>query len=905
MMSHPTGSEQQSLFHAALLECINMDFSHLDQALRQIVLSDAKVTGAARVSVWLYDEQRTGITCRMQFVKGGGEPADTGVFLPTDSYPAYFEAVENSRVVAADDAQNDPRTAELGGYLREYGIRSLLDVAVRSQGRNLGVLCHEHLGPARAWTTRDMEFAVSMADMVSLALEMDLRRKAESRLSAALEQFTTLARTAGDAIITIDGQGNVSFWNQGAQKLFGRDAQYMMGRPLMEIMPERFRELHKHGFETFRTSGLLRHAGEVLELAALDQNGREFPVELTLASWEAGGECFVTGIVRDITERKTAEAALRDANEKLEARVLERTRELDLALEDLASAKQQLQLILDGAGEGILGIDRHGLIGFANPAACQMVGYPPDGLLGRSPHRMLHHTRPDGKTNPEEHCRVAETLKDGERRSSSEEVFYRSDGSHFPVEYNVAPLLNGSGIHGAVMVFKDITERKRHEAVLKHQAFHDALTGLPNRAMLLDRLQKALDRVRKAQSPGLCLMFLDLDDFKLVNDSLGHTLGDELLVQFATRLSGRLPGNALMARLGGDEFAVLVEDAGDEESVLTLARQLLARLSGPMSVRDYRLYVSACIGMVSGCRGYDTPEDILRDADTAMYKAKTRGKGELMLFDRPMHEEARKRLDIETGLRHAVRQGAFELHYQPLFRLQDGGFAGFEALIRWPDPKGGGLIPPMSFIPVAEQTGLISPIGDWVLRQACRDIAAWSEAYPSLDRFFVAVNLSGKQFMEPGLARSITEVIRAGGVSPGRLKLEITETEVMQNPDVGIQVLTELKNADISLFVDDFGTGYSSLSYLRRLPIDGLKVDRSFVAAMIEDKASLAIVRAVVDLARNMDLTVVAEGVETREQHDTLKGLGCDLGQGWLYARPLGPAAAAAYLEGVARSMAG
>jgi len=896
-MFHSSGQDQASLFHSALLECINMDFSDLDKALSQIVQADGRVIGAARVSVWFYDRENTGISCLMQFVNGAGDPVRTDAFLPVSGFPRYFSSLEESRVVAASDAVNDARTSELADYLRENGIGAMLDVAIRSQGRTVGVLCHEHVGPPREWDVREAEFAVSMADMVSLALEMDRRREVESRLGHALEQFSTLARTASDAIVTIDGRGHVTFWNDGAERLFGRTARDMADRPLMEIMPERFRTMHMKGFEAFRSSGVLRHAGEVLELAALRPDGSEFPIELTLAAWSAGGEAFVTGIVRDITERKAAEAALRDANERLEARVLERTRELDAALADLASAKQQLQLILDGAGEGILGIDRKGLVTFANPAACQMVGYESGAMLGTSPHKVLHHTRADGDANPEGSCRVLHTLRDGSRRASSEEVFWRRDGSHFPVEYSVAPLMRGEEIQGAVMLFKDITERKRHEAVLKHRAFHDVLTGLPNRAMLLDRLKKSADRVKKGESPGMCLMFLDLDDFKLVNDSLGHTLGDELLVAFSLRLSGMLPRNALMARLGGDEFAVLMEDEHREDHAMELARGLLSSLAGPMSVRDYQLYVSACIGIVSGCQDYESPEEILRDADTAMYRAKSTGKGECMLFDRPMHEDARKRLSLETDLRRAVEDGAFELHYQPIFNVADLTFAGFEALIRWPDPRGGGLISPMEFIPVAEQTGLIAPIGDWVVRQACRDMKAWAAAYPGLDSFFVTVNLSGRQFMMPGLEKGIRDVVDSNGVPPGRIKLEITETEVMQNPDVGIRVLTALRDAGFSLYVDDFGTGYSSLSYLRRLPIAGLKVDRSFVSVMTEDAASHAIVRAVVDLARNMGLTVVAEGVETAGQLEALRGLECDLGQGWYYAKALGPAAVEAFLK--------
>jgi len=899
----PTSRSETDRFHAALLECINMDFSDLDHALGQIVQADLGVIGVARVGVWLLDRDGRAIDCRMEYRQGGQAPGPSGARLNRADFPAYFRAVEEARVVAAEDALNDPRTRELEGYLRQGGVGAMLDVAIRGQGRTLGVLCHEHEGGPRAWSVREVEFAVSMADMVSLALEMEHRRAVEARLTRAAEQFLTLAQTASDAIVTLDGEGRVDFWNQGAERLFGRTAQAMQGRPLVEIMPERYRNDHKAGFEAFRDSGRLRHAGEVLELMALRADGAEIPVELTLAAWRVGEAAYVTGIVRDITERKAAERALQDANERLEARVLERTRELDHALRDLARAKMQLQLILDAAGEGILGIDAEGNVVLANPAACQMAGRSQEELLGQSPHRLLHHSRPDGAPNPPGDCRLLSTLRDGRRRASSEEVFWRADGTHFPVEYSVAPLLQDEAISGAVMLFKDITERKRHEEQLKHRAFHDALTGLPNRALLLERLRGCLGRASREQGHAVGLLYMDLDDFKLVNDSLGHGLGDELLVEFAARLSGELPGSALMARLGGDEFAVLLEGAAGEHEPLALGARLQACLREPLAVRDYRLYVSVCIGVVQDCRGYHAPEDVLRDADTAMYQAKASGKGERMLFDAPMHDQVRRRLNLETALRAAVESRAFELHYQPIFTVADMGFAGFEALIRWPDPETGRLIPPGHFIPVAERTGLIVPMGEWVLSQACRDLARWAGLFPGLDAFFVAVNLSGRQFMLPDLDKAIADLAAAAGVDTGRLKLEITESEVMQNPDVGIKTLTSLRDAGFRLFVDDFGTGYSSLSYLRRLPIAGLKVDRSFVAGMCEDQASHAIVRAVVDLARNLGLAVVAEGVETAGQLEALRGLSCDLGQGWLYAKALAPDAAQAYLEGQSRAI--
>jgi diguanylate cyclase (GGDEF)-like protein/PAS domain S-box-containing protein len=441
---------------------------------------------------------------------------------------------------------------------------------------------------------------------------------------------------------------------------------------------------------------------------------------------------------------------------------------------------------------------------------------------------------------------------------------------------------------GAVHVFgEEVTERKRVEGRLLHQAMHDPLTGLPNRHLFMERLGGALMRYHRRESSLFAVLFLDLDRFKVVNDSLGHHVGDELLQVVGDRLRASVRSGDTVARFGGDEFAVLLEELENLDEATHIAERLGQAVAAPINLSGYEVFSSASIGIALCSAGLDRPEYLLRNADVAMYRAKGSGARRYEVFDRTMHAQALERLQMETDLRRALVRGEFRLHYQPIVSLTRGTITGVEALLRW-DHAERGLTSPNDFIPVAEETGLILPLGAWVLTEACRQLAEWRHEFPQA-RIALSVNLSAKQFGQADLVERIRAALDEAGLDPRHLKLEITESAIIDHPGSAGAMLRQLKEQGIQVQMDDFGTGYSSLSSLHSLPLDALKIDRSFVSRMPGDRATMQMVRTIALLARGLDLAVIAEGVETQEQMDEVRAMGCDYAQGYLIARPLDP----------------
>jgi len=425
----------------------------------------------------------------------------------------------------------------------------------------------------------------------------------------------------------------------------------------------------------------------------------------------------------------------------------------------------------------------------------------------------------------------------------------------------------------------DVTQRRKVQARLLQAAFYDPLTGLPNRALFKDRLEVAFARATGREAARFAVLFLDLDRFKLVNDSLGHRAGDELLQQIARRLESCRRAGDTVARLGGDEFTLLVEGTGTEEEAIAVAERVHRALAPPFLVEGHEVFAGASIGIALGGPGTERVDHLLRDADTAMYRAKVRGTRHA-IFDSSMHERAMAALRLENELRRALERGELRVHYQPIVDLINGRTLGVEALVRW-EHRERGLVPPSEFIPLAEETGMVVPLGRWVLDQACRALSALPEAIQ------LSVNLSGRQLLQPDFPEQLAQLLRACRIEPSRLRLELTESMLIGNGAIALQALGNLRATGVRLCIDDFGTGYSSLSYLHELPIDALKIDRSFIGAIVQDDRKHKIVQSILLLGKGLGIEVVAEGVETEQQADALRKLGCERAQGYYFSRPL------------------
>jgi diguanylate cyclase (GGDEF)-like protein len=442
---------------------------------------------------------------------------------------------------------------------------------------------------------------------------------------------------------------------------------------------------------------------------------------------------------------------------------------------------------------------------------------------------------------------------------------------------------------------KEVSVRKQAEEQLLHNAFHDGLTGLANRALFVDHLKLALGRAERHEAYQFAVLFLDLDRFKFVNDSLGHTVGDQVLVGIARRLETAMRPGDTVSRLGGDEFTILLDDLGDTGEARAVAERLQRELSMPYNLGGQEVFITVSIGIATSATGYQCPEDILQDADTAMYRAKHLGKARHEVFNQAMRTHAVDVLEMERDLRRAVERREMFLQYQPIVSLDTGVLRGFEALVRWQHPKRG-LIPPLKFIPIAEETGQIIPLGIWVLGQACRQMRRWQDLSPADEPLTISVNLSAKQFMQHDLLEQIQAVLRETELDPRSLKLEITETVVMENIETATRTLEHLRALGVELSIDDFGTGYSSLSYLQSFPVSTLKVDRSFVSRITESDGTAEIVRTILRLAQHLGMSVVAEGVETEQQRAQLRALECEFGQGYYFSKPMDEDAAEALL---------
>ncbi len=606
---------------------------------------------------------------------------------------------------------------------------------------------------------------------------------------------------------------------------------------------------------------------EVLRRMKADARARDIPV--IFVSADSSEQSQLSGLdlgADDYLTKPVVAAVLRARVRNLLAR--KRTeRQLRLAAH-----------VFEHSGEAIMITDRDNRIVEVNPAFTRLTGYTQEEVRGQNPSMLS-----SGRTTREEYEAMWRDIRD--KGFWQGEMWDRDkDGGIYPKLLTISVVRNTEGrVDYHIASFADISEQKAAEERIRHIAHHDALTGLPNRLHLHISLEQAIASARREGSE-LAMMFIDLDRFKVINDTLGHNVGDSLLVEVSRRLRDSLRESDLIARLGGDEFAVVLTGLGAINNAAHAAEKIQLSLSRPYLIGDHALHSTPSIGISLYPQDGDTIETLMKCADTAMYHAKEAGRGQYHFYTESMNRRTREHLALENSLHEALERGEFVIHYQPQADLTDGRPVGAEALLRWRHPERG-MVPPDEFIPLAEENGMILPIGDWVLREVCRQLAAWRER--GLPLLPVAVNLSARQFRQEGLAGRVRALLGAAGLPMRAIELEITESTAMTKADTSADVLRALHGAGLSIAIDDFGTGYSSLGYLKRFPIDKLKIDRSFVMDIPDDANDTAIASAIIQMARGLGMKVVAEGVETEAQRDFLREQGCSYMQGYWYSRPL------------------
>ncbi len=684
-----------------------------------------------------------------------------------------------------------------------------------------------------------------------IARDITERKLTEEDLRESENRYRDLFENANDLIYTHDLRGNFTSLNRAGERITGYTRDEALAMNISQVVaPESLADARE-----MTAKKLAEDSSTTYEINVIAKDGRRVALELsTRLIQKKGLPIGVQGVGRDVTERRRAEEALR-------------------------MSEELYRNLGEGISHQVWTADPLGQLDYVNNRTLEYFQKSSGEVLGSGWQSVVHPDDLPTCVRSWQHSLLTGDYYEVEFR------LRRHDGEY---RWHKARANAGYDSDGKVTKWfgtnTDIDSQKQTEEKLNFYARHDTLTSLPNRAEFMKHLRAAIDRGKANEFARFAVLFLDLDRFKLINDSLGHLVGDKLLKAIAERLFAQVRPGDVVARLGGDEFTILLNRTGEQHDVINVAERVQRELAKPFQIDGYEVFTSASIGIIVSDDIVREPEDFLRDADSAMYRAKEAGKARYEVFDREMHVRNINQLRIETDLRHAVERREFEVLYQPIVDLFDGTICEFEALIRWRHPEHG-LILPDEFVSAAEETGLIVPIGTWILGEACRQVAKWQDQ--SIRPLSVSVNLSAKQLMHPSLMEHIRQLLDETGLEPGQLKLEVTEGTVMEHSERSLKVLEELSSLGISMSTDDFGTGYSSLSYLQRFPFDRLKIDRSFIDKMNKDEKSAAIVKTILMLGENLSIDVVAEGIETEEQLERLRMLGCRLGQGYLFARPV------------------
>lgn len=688
----------------------------------------------------------------------------------------------------------------------------------------------------------------SILDLLNELLE-DRRYEA---LAGSDEHHASLIDLAPDLIAICNVDGTMNVLNPAGCAVLAVKADQAEGQNLQDFVHPDYKKYLGDQFQAL----LSEKRRTSMKMLAVD--GREVEVEVAVAAYEEsdGATTQVMLVARDVTEKNRS-------------------------IKEVTEREEFLRTIMDTTVDGLITINEMGIIETANPAAERIFGYGSGGLAGIGITDLIPDAR--GRRQSDTSTVLKSLEADNDTNEYGREVAgLRKDGTGFPLEISLSDFNLRDRLH-YIAVVRDITERKKAEDRLKFLATRDPLTHLPNRYLFSERLKES---TAKSDETGAktAVLFIDLDNFKNINDAMGHAAGDVVLQLAGKRLESCVRGKDTIARLSGDEFTVILESVSEEEEVEAVATRMLRALSQPFHVDGKELYTSGSIGVIVYPDNCNDVDDLLKNVYTASHHAKKQGRNNFQFYSSTLSANALRRMAIEHGLRHALENDELHIAYQPKVDLSNGRIIGAEALARWTNPELG-PVSPVEFVPVSEETGLIVPIGDWILETACRQAKEWMDL--GLGDISVAVNLSVRQFRQGILAERVQEVLDKTGLPCQNLDLELTESMLVENAEETVRVLEELKALGISLSIDDFGTGYSSLSYLTKFPLDALKVDRSFVTGLPDNPDAVTMAKAIVNMAQNLGLKVIAEGVENERQSTFLHGLGSDIGQGYLFSRPV------------------
>jgi diguanylate cyclase (GGDEF)-like protein/PAS domain S-box-containing protein len=705
-----------------------------------------------------------------------------------------------------------------------------------------------------------------LARTIRYAME---RKQSAIALNKSEQLFKKTFSCLADAIFIIDAQTKViTNCNPAATNIFGFSREEMVGRNALFLLnPEQNPE--GEGVKSLDIHNM--HTGCTYERIMQQKNGQTFFAEFSFEPLEDKPSRTLNWVVllRDISTRKKAEETLKESEERY-------------------------FLAARGANDGLWDWNiKKGEI-YYSPRWKAMLGYL-DHEIAATPDEWINRIHPDDRDSVV--YALTNHINNKTPHFQSEHRILHRDGTYRWMLVRGMAVRNADAIAYRMAGSQtDITARKNAEEQLVHDAFHDLLTGLPNRALFLDRLDRTIEYHQRNSEFSFAVLFLDLDRFKIINDSLGHAVGDQLLIEISKVLKTCMRSSDTVARFGGDEFVVLLNDIHDVQNAVKVVHHIQEVLSKPFRVGNNRVFTSASIGIVFSNGGNRSKEDIMRDADIAMYQAKMLGKANYMIFNTEMRKQAINRLSMENDLHHALLRGEFSLHYQPIVTLKENALSGFEALLRWQHPKKG-YIPPEEFVPIAEETGLILDIGWWVLRQACSQVKKWQEQFRDYKDLFVNINISQKQFTQPIFIHMLRNILKETRLNPSSINLEITENVLMENAVSMINILNKIRELGVGLHVDDFGTGYSSLSYLQQFPIDTLKIDYSFINRIGSNGDGAEIVKTILVLARELSVDTIAEGIETENQMVQLRQLDCHYGQGFYFGKPMDPDMVAEILQ--------